>query len=472
MRLFAGLCLLLVACNSGSSAPGNASVTVPIGDAPRPRSGTRLKVVWQVSEDGGARVFSSFFHDSKLDVECLFGGGFGGQLRCFPLLDETLLNKPHLFADDHCTQPVLYGSNIHPDGTYYLGIPGCPVQAGAFQPDRSGAPVTAVYRGDGKHCSLVDSAPPDTIYRAVDVSDRFAAARVVPGPAVDGWAPVTIESDDGARAFLGWKNVAEGYTCRFDGMSGQFPRSAEGKIRCFPSTGYVAEPDSPLVHVGDAQCSAPAAEGFATACEEADWVSENRYDQCGHPGPVYHRGGPRLDQVFRGSPGRCMAFDPVEAAFALGPEVPATSFAAVTVASGPGSGRLRPLVLVGLPQPTPVDNLFWDTTLQAPCVAGRICTPFTDFSLDADVYFADPRCQTAIYAASASCSSESGLASRPGDRIGVASLYRVHKRHSGPAFKMDGSDCVAAPAPEGEVFVEAERIDDSLRASVAEVRDP
>jgi hypothetical protein len=119
-----------------------------------------------------------------------------------------------------------------------------------------------------------------------------------------------------------------------------------------------------------------------------------------------------------------------------------------------------------------VDNLFWDTTLQAPCVAGTICTPFTDFSLDTDVYFADPRCQTAIFAASASCSSESGLASRPSGQIGVASLYRVHKRHSGPAFKMDGSDCVAAPAPEGEVFVEADRIDDSLRAPVAEVRDP
>lgn len=78
------------------------ALSAPVAEA-QAQSGTRIKVRWQVTDDGAKRAFG--FYDSLLDVNCGAAAAPDGVTRCMPPM------APTVFADDTCTTRVGYQLN-------------------------------------------------------------------------------------------------------------------------------------------------------------------------------------------------------------------------------------------------------------------------------------------------------------------------------------------------------------------------
>jgi hypothetical protein len=83
---------------AGGSAPGGAP--------PVYVSGSRLRAVRVTSDQGGDQF--SWFHDTQLDLDCVFALGTDGQPHCLPAIGTVA----SYYADAACTTPVAYGPPI------------------------------------------------------------------------------------------------------------------------------------------------------------------------------------------------------------------------------------------------------------------------------------------------------------------------------------------------------------------------
>lgn len=462
----------LLACSSGTGTakPGEGMSPGPAGPpvAPgfEPRSGTRLKVVWRVPASG-TRIPTGWFHDTQLGLDCWMVAAPGGAARCYPLTSGLASPVvPEFFADDRCTEPLI--AAVAPPRPILITLPGCPSALGLFQVEAQAASVARVFAFDGVGCTPAE-LPTRQVFRTSDASARYQAARVVAGPAANGWSPQFIESDDGSRLFIAWRHAREGYTCGFDTS---FARSPDGVLRCFPHTAHDLDRE-PLLFA-DAQCRTPAAVGALSTCARIDFARRTEYD-CSER-RIYYRGGARLPLPFRRGGTTCTAGpESSRSVFAVGPEVPATEFPAVELAVGPGTGRLRPAVMKGMPTPTAVPQIFWDTELGAPCHAlGDRCLPHDIHGLRPSRAFADAGCSKALMTVVDTCETAPGqfgwhTEEQPYSRT----LQRLSRRHVGPSFRRDGAMCVAGEAvrTEDQLF-EVELIPLDTLVTIREERDP
>jgi hypothetical protein len=77
---------------------------VPVASAQAAESGTRLRAIWQVAEDG-AKQFLFQWRDTQRNEDCSFGLAGDGVLRCMP---GTAINFGGYFSDADCTQRLFY----------------------------------------------------------------------------------------------------------------------------------------------------------------------------------------------------------------------------------------------------------------------------------------------------------------------------------------------------------------------------
>lgn len=73
---------------------------VPVASAEAAESGTRLRAIWQVAEDG-AKQFLFQWRDTQRNEDCTFALAGDGVLRCMP---ATPINFVGYFSDAECTQ--------------------------------------------------------------------------------------------------------------------------------------------------------------------------------------------------------------------------------------------------------------------------------------------------------------------------------------------------------------------------------
>jgi hypothetical protein len=439
------------------AGPVNVSPDSPL----ETRSGTRLKAHWRVSADG-ARTFAG--GPWGWNGVCHFTARQGDTFICVTATDYPRPGAISLFADAGCTQPVIsQRSIVDKNPTFELLMPNhCPLEGGIFQPDPDASPLEHVFQGDGLRCWENTDAPAGTYRPAKELRSGLVIARLVTGAAKDGWAPQTLEADDGAREFYGWKNVAESYTCFFG-------RTSDGVTRCLPgdaSTGLYGDD-----LFADPQCQTPAAMAFISSCARAAYVSVPPVTACARGGEV-HRGGDRIATAYHfDGGGKCSpARDSNLAGFAIGTAVPAGNFPAVKYAPGVGTTRLRPVYVVGMPQPTPVAGFMWDTALQTRCEAsGDRCLPDPAASVSPG-YFSDPACTQTLVAYDGACGLDERIGRSAGP--GASAFYRIGAPYSGPVFDHADGPCAASETIEGRKFRRAERLPDDAFVSLTGASDP
>jgi hypothetical protein len=470
-------CLIILvglgACqHAGSDGPGGAGVG-PVAVSPasplQTRSGSRLKAHWRVSADG-ARTFAG--GEWGWNGACHFTARQGDTFICVSPSDYPRPEGISLFADAGCTQPVIsQHSLVSKNPVFELLMPNrCPLEAGIFQPDPDAPPLEHVFQSDGQRCwEKTDAAA--TPYRAAkELRGGLVIARLVPGPARDGWAPQTLEGDDGAREFYGWKNVAEGYTCFFG-------RTADGVMRCLPGDASVGSYGGD--QFADPQCQTPAATAFISGCAQAAYVSVGA--ECA--GGEVHRGGARIPAAYHhDSQGKCAPAPPTNlAAFAVGPVVPPGQFPEVKYAPGAGTTRLRPVYVVGMPEPTPVSGFLWDTALQTRCDAsGERCYP-APAPLTFVGHFSDSACTQNLVADDGPCTLDArfvraspfaGAAADPSSGAPLSDVYRLGAPYSGPVFGFADGPCALDEKAKGHKFRRAERLREDAFVTVTDAVDP
>lgn len=77
---------------------------VPVASANAAESGTRLRAIWQVAEDG-AKQFLFQWRDTHRNEDCTFALAGDDVLRCMP---ATTINFAGYFSDAECTQRLFY----------------------------------------------------------------------------------------------------------------------------------------------------------------------------------------------------------------------------------------------------------------------------------------------------------------------------------------------------------------------------
>jgi hypothetical protein len=73
---------------------------VPVASAQAAESGTRLRAIWQVAEDG-AKQFNYQWRDTERNEDCSFGLAGDGVQRCMPRPSISFIGY---FSDEECTQ--------------------------------------------------------------------------------------------------------------------------------------------------------------------------------------------------------------------------------------------------------------------------------------------------------------------------------------------------------------------------------
>jgi hypothetical protein len=437
------------------------------------RSGTRLKAVWRTSPDGTRAFTGGQFGWNGI---CWFTARRGDTLICAGASDYLLPRTPLLFADDQCTQPVVGPSmsgGRRP--VHLLVVPNtCPFETGLFEPDPAAPPPERIYQGDGRRCWLKEEPPSAMYSRAREVREgNLITARVVTGPEKGGWAPLTLETEDGAREFYAWKNVAGDFICVFD-------TAADGVMRCLPDGAATDRPDTGWF--ADASCATPAASNWGSSCARVSHATGYGVDTgCGFGRKVY-QGGDRLERGYRYQGAACEPVpDTSLALYAIGPEIPPATFPEVKYAPGAGTGRLRPLYVTGMPEPTPVVAQLWDTQLGVRCNASNNrCTPITYLRVTGG-FFSDAQCTKHVVAEVGTCTATTGIAdgsvtggggSFSGDAGAFSSFYVLRGRHTGPVFKRTSAGCAPFTEVGDRKFLVADRLREDELVPMTSVQDP
>ena len=84
------------------------SLVNPVADAKADveQSGARLKAKHYVGADGSTQFAG--WHDTQLDVDCIFLNSADGSLRCLPAFPFSAAFVGPFFGDSGCSQPLAY----------------------------------------------------------------------------------------------------------------------------------------------------------------------------------------------------------------------------------------------------------------------------------------------------------------------------------------------------------------------------
>jgi hypothetical protein len=323
--------LLLTACaadqetGSPPAGLGDASVpeVTPMGEGPV--GGSRLEAVLAQAADGTGHFLH--WQDTALDVPCEFLPLREGDLRCLPTGPAMAAVQAIYFADAACTVPVAI-------------LQGYPWSHGSCP-----QPRFAFAGGTGAECAprpeyfrVGERLPPQVVYqRAQDGcaaaavpqgADILGTFRVTPlaltelvggtltaGAAAEGIALTTLVAEDGARMVTSLRDAAGGFDCAVE-------QSSDGP-RCLPT-------DRVMVggFFADAGCSKPA--GMAQSCLQGQQPSVPfGFDLAFVQGRTIvrsYRAGERLSTSFTQVGGTCVVQATWAGVFAIGAEIPASTF--------------------------------------------------------------------------------------------------------------------------------------------------
>jgi hypothetical protein len=400
-----------------------------------PMDGSRLKIAWYQSAEDGTKVFATW-RDTMLGVYCLFDNTLDSSWRCRP---DAIVESVERFLDARCTKRVhAWPRGASTSGYVLIARPNvCPAERRIFRRTKRSSEILYYEKRTDGACIVGQRLfnADDEIYELETVSPAtFVGAEAKPGKAAGGLLPLMLESSDGARSFLGWRNAADGKDCLMT-------RSSDGSVRCLPRP--VATPTRSFF--ADAACTLNAAWGSLSSCVAPDYLWHRDDTVCPTRTAVF-RAGPRVATVFQKST-MTDACSPASSQiqqtfrfFGIGEEMAAASFpGGVTTGIFPSDGRLA--VLGESTAAGTTSRAFYDKKLQTPCSVGRAadgqrrCLPT---ELPAAEHFADSLCSEPVVEVFGACQP---TMARTFDSANRTRVHRVTGRHSGPLFWQSGGSC-------------------------------
>jgi hypothetical protein len=409
--------------DAGADRDGAADGAAPSDSTAAPafpwlthRSGTRLAVTGHSTAEGF--VFPSPGEDGLFDRErqarCVPRVAGDGVLRCLP----PMVAVAQGFVEPDCSKRVAIvrkDAGPHPV-LALLDTTVCPKRFRVYQVIGPEPSVKTYHQAVGAAMCEPTASFFDTARSSV-----FQLGAEVPPSAfmelgetfVDTGQGVSVrylDSPDGARFAAGFRH-ANGYTCRF--------AATQAGARCLPDV--VASLGS-RDEYSDPGCTQPVAKGNAEQCPPTPFVKrETARIACEDPVVTVNRTIAAQGLFFSTEPGQCRPPTRfVGKAFALGEEVPVSSFVAASVE--PATDLSRRLAPQGLRiGPVGMVTGIFDNERQVPCMpalatdAKLRCLPSQHGFAHKLYWFADPKCEIALG------TRDSGICA-PGDLMSL--LYR------------------------------------------------
>jgi len=188
-----------VTSDAPADGPPLADVATVSSTACTLQSGSRIKIRWYESPDGGARIFDSMY-DTVLDASCAPAITPDGTVRCLPVA----LNGGIFFADPSCSTPIYQQSDYdcttppYVGLTAYSGYCAAPTVAVYKVGDRL-ADAGMVYQGNATDCEPQPYANIYDYYALAPVADSAFVGGTA-GTATAGYYSIgTVDFNDGAR---------------------------------------------------------------------------------------------------------------------------------------------------------------------------------------------------------------------------------------------------------------------------------
>lgn len=435
----------------GSSAAGSAGTTgnadPTSGAVAAPHGGSRLKARIAEAASGAFQILG--WQDTELDVACDFQPSPSGALSCIPTGDDLVQvasAEVSLYGDARCSTPVRelqFGSvRCAPPrfaAQWSAGDDVDPCQ-GELSYFRVGTGVSQVYRKVGDACeSVVYPAPANSISRGFfEVEplalEQFVAGTLREGAAANGIRPVYVTTPDGAEGFLSFRDAEQGFDCGLLTLG-------DG-LRCGPTNA----PTLTGLHFSDDGCQVPAAMAFTCqqgAGESVPFVLEAAPYDDPEAGWRVYEGGARLATSYSGTDGDCAETQGTLGIFAVGDEIPSSSFV-------PGA-REEATDALGLMTVTdraggwraPTGGALHNTDFEGydctyfPTKDGVVrCVPSPSFF---SMEYADADCSESLIGGWGS-GPIVAFASEQCPR--QASVFAIAEEYSGPIYRKDGEQCV------------------------------
>jgi hypothetical protein len=430
-----------LACSSSSSDAPDAA-TAPGEPIPLMASGTRLRAQVLSSADGMQR-FQRWF-DDELGVPCSTHTAEDGQVRCLP---ETSWSTTY-FADADCTERVAYLLACSEELTSYARVlpppsdpPSCDSPTGFSVYEVGELRHGEVYVANGDTCDPLGDPGAVTHHLGARVDpESFAVVHRREVPSEERIGAVILEGEDGSHRVVGATDHSLGVP-----VSRALDTDAVRRWMPMPTT--------TVTGFSDDQCSELLATDFSGACSEpAELVA--RYGlspiACVGSPMAIHELGPLLESPTRyvDGGGECIEGSSADATYyAVGPEVPADTFAPVeSVLQGGSRLQVRTAVnpagqaLGMLPEYIDAE---WDAPCSLlPAADGSIrCVPSPIFF--AEGHFADDGCTTPVVSTGPLCTEPRVVTSTVLDGCDISYPTRVlGPIHEGPVFIALDDTCV------------------------------
>jgi hypothetical protein len=261
-------------------------------------SGSRLKArVW--TERGaftGARLFAGW-HDTRLDVDCVFGVAEDGAMRCAPTdaqivigFDDAACTEALALRDPTCAPPPAHASvTVHGDA--------CEGVTRAFSIGARRDVPQKLYLTNGVTCTHVTAPSGVEAYEANPLDPgELVAARIDREATTPRLGLEVLVADDGARQARRIVDADRGPCFSIAGAVGG------GADRCVPEAVAWA------TYAADAACKVPLAYQVkpSSTCPRADIVVAYAQDGCSVRTRFYAPGADvKIDDVYIGPPPVC-----------------------------------------------------------------------------------------------------------------------------------------------------------------------
>jgi hypothetical protein len=419
---------------------------------------TRLRPKMLKTSDG-AKSFVTW-HDTKLDIDCVFQTAMDGVLRCLPSTDRFGFEFDRQWSDSGCKNPILIDKRSQEDSClpakYFSSFDEttCP---GKVRVEQVGAAVTPtnVWYTERLAPNCTQSGVGNEKFYPLGpeiAPTEFVSGTISLGTAKDGVAASYVTADDGAKGYVELVDTVH------DNTRCTFARSADGTIRCLPDDGLWGIVWEDLFT--DGTCSSYWAQLlYYTKCPTK---FGRRYDDRGSCNPKFFvhpvlasatgiplsrkTGATCAPQGQNGDDG-----------FFTGPEVDATTFSSVTEGPLTGATRLQRYTQVtsgGLV----VANGWYDTKRSAACSfrtdsAGTLrCMAGGPVFFN---YYGDMGCTQPLYQVPSACGGAPTTPPTTGFQVDTSTCpahyraYALGAAHVGAVWQKFGTTCspVAAPPP-------------------------
>ncbi|WP_394830173.1 hypothetical protein LVJ94_27065 [Pendulispora rubella] len=271
------------------------------------KSPATARLQMNVSHAGdGATGFSSW-HDTQLDVDCLFTATGDGQEHCLPNTIHGYTG--YLFADSTCSQTLANASSCYDSVIRYAMSPADRSQA-TFS-EVTGKHRGTVYALNGNQCTAYTGPLSAFDVKPAPLSQFVSGTLTVDGDASGSRIQrKTAVSTDGVRQPRAWYDTELATECTFN-------TAGDGKLRCMPTLSTVD--DNFFADSGCTQHLARDISGPAKfAVYEATATCGVTYYQLGtaHSGTVYFKSG-----------NSCTVYTGAQEMHRVGATIPVTSFA-------------------------------------------------------------------------------------------------------------------------------------------------